>query len=92
MLSVSTVAWSFCLGFYVRVAYSSKSLLLDSQTDLISTGILFVFISVLGGISILISYRMLKTKSITKTHLGIILVAGITFSSTFNIEYGGKLF
>ena len=91
VLTASTVAWSYYLGFYIRVAYANKNLLLDSQIDLMSAGALFIFISIFGSISFLISYRMLKTKSITKTHLGIILISGIIFSSIFIIEYGWKL-
>ncbi len=81
----STLAWSFYLGFYVRIAYASKSLLLDSQIELASTGGLFVFILVFGGISFLISYRMLKHRDITKKQPGIILSSGIAASITFNI-------
>ena len=85
MLLVSTVTWSYYLGGYIHVAYSAKTLLLDSQIDLMSAGALFIFISIFGSISFLISYRMLKTKSITKTQLGIILISGIIFSSIFNV-------
>ena len=85
MLLVSTVTWSYYLGGYIHVAYSAKTLLLDSQMELMTVGGLFIFISIFGGISFLISYRMLKTKNITKTQLGIILISGITFSSIFNV-------
>ena len=85
MLSVSTAAWSFYLGFYVRAAYSAKSLLLDHPMDLMSVSGLFIFILIFGSISLVISYRMLKTKNITKTHLAIILISAIAFSSIFNI-------
>ena len=85
MLLVSTVAWSFYLGFYVRVAYSSKSLLLDSQIDLMSAGALFIFILIFGSISFVISYKMLITNDITKTQLGILLISAVAFSSIFHI-------
>ena len=85
MLTVSTVVWSFYLGSYIRGVYANKSLLLDSQIDLMAVSGLSIFILIFGSISLVISYRTLVTGDLTKTQLGILLISAIAFSSIFNI-------
>ncbi len=81
MLWGSATACSFYMGVYVYMS-------VHSQIDAVSAGIFTAFILVLGLISFLISYLMLKKRDITKMQLAVILISATIFSTSFNVLPG----
>ena len=59
-LSASAFAFAFYFGFYMRAAYANKSILPDSQIELVPVVLLYMFVLVSGAVALLLLRRMQK--------------------------------
>ena len=84
-LSASAFAFAFYLGFYVLAAYANKSMLPDSQIELASVVLLYMFVIVSGAVALLLLRRMQKRRGVTRKHLGVTLISGIAGGGALHI-------
>ena len=84
-LSASAFAFAFYFGFYMRAAYANKSILPDSQIELVPVVLLYMFVLVSGAVTLLLLRRMQKRRGVTRKHLGVILILGIAGGGALNI-------